>query len=257
MRSSTTDLPEYSAIVTYSVSNTGNADASSIEVTVRVDGEILSQQPISVLRPSGEYTGSFSLSMEYDSSNTVAIDASCSSSSDSTSIVLDASLLRSPSVPSDQELSKLYITPNEVNVSSTEDNIVSNKFLLLPNWVALRDWVGNNIDYKYDSEAHGKTEFWQLPHETLQLRTGDCEGFSILLCSLLRANGWSENDVYVVLGEQDGSYHAWVKINLGVLGWYNIEPQADGWNTLIGDFLSLPGYASIGYFNDTQFHWTG
>jgi hypothetical protein len=256
-RSTTTDLPEYSAYATYSVSNIGNADASSAKVTVRVDGEILLEQPISVLRPSGQFTDSFNLSMEYDSSSTVAIDASCSGSSDSTSFVVNANLLRSPNVPSNQELAELYITPNEVDVSSTEDSIISSKFPLLPNWIALRDWVGNNIDYKYDSEAHGRKEFWQLPHETLQLRTGDCEDFSILLCSLLRANGWSENDVYVVLGEQDGSYHAWVKINLGILGWYNIEPQADGWNTLIGDFLSLSGYDALGYFNDSQFHWTG
>jgi len=82
-----------------------------------------------------------------------------------------------------------------------------------------------------------------------------------LLCSLLRADGWSANDVYVVLGKnKNDEYHAWVKIKIDLLlgsVWYNIEPQGNGWNTLIGDFLSLSGYEAICYFNDSQFHKIG
>jgi hypothetical protein len=254
-RDSTTDLPYYASRVDYSVSNIGNAVASSVHLTVRVGGSIYSEKSISVLEPSDEYANSFSVSVSYDSSEVVAIDASCSDSSDSDSVFIDGKLPRSPDWKSGSSIVKLYITAKETNVASTEDSIIGNKFLLLPDWMALRDWVGNNIKYEDDSTAYGE-DYWQLPKETLQIKTGDCEDFSILLCSLLRANGWSADDVYVVGGKQNDSCHAWVKINLGLLGWYNIEPQANGWNTIIGDFLSLSGYDAICYFNDSQFHWT-
>jgi hypothetical protein len=256
-RNSMTDLPVCIAVVEYSVSNSGGAAAAKVDITVRMDQKIYLQKSIHALNPSGEYTDSLTVSVTYDRSSNVAIEAYCPDSHDSASVLLEAKLPRSFTLTYEQSIPKLYITPREGTVASTEDSVIRNKFLLLPNWMALRDWVGNNIDYRDDSTVHGKTEFWQLPKETLQLRTGDCEDFSILLCSLLRANGWSANDVYVVVGENDGSRHAWIKINLGLLGWYNIEPQANGWYTLIGDYLSLSGYTAIGYFNDLQFHWTG
>ena len=118
----------------------------------------------------------------------------------------------------------------------------------------LRDWVANNIEYRYDSNVYGG-EHWQLPKETIQRRTGDCEDYSILLCSLLRADGWNYDSVYVTVGEKDGSYHAWVKIIWSGIH-YGIEPQADGWSTLIGDFLSLSGYTAEHKFNDVTFALT-
>ena len=68
---------------------------------------------------------------------------------------------------------------------------------------AIRDWVADNIDYKSDEEPWGG-DYWQTPEETLSYRTGDCEDFSILLCSLLRAYGIAAERVYVTLGV-DGS----------------------------------------------------
>lgn len=67
---------------------------------------------------------------------------------------------------------KLYITPKEANVVSIKSSILKKKFALVPNWIALRDWVGNSITYKYDSNVHGVDEYWQLPKETIELRTG-------------------------------------------------------------------------------------
>lgn len=122
---------------------------------------------------------------------------------------------------------------------------------MTPNWIALRDWVGNNIEYKYDSEVYGK-EHWQLPKETIQRRTGDCEDYAILLCSLLRADGWDSNSVYVILGEKSNSYHGWVKIIWNGIE-YGIEPQQNGWSTLLLDFLSLSGYNAKYMFNDKVF----
>jgi hypothetical protein len=251
-----TDLPDCVVVVEYSVANSGGATAK-VDITVRMDQEIYLQKSIHALDPSSEYTDSLTVAVTYDSSRDLAIEAYCSDSRDSTSILLEAELPRSFTPIYDQDIQGLYITPLEVKVMAAEDNVIRSKFPLLPNWIALRDWVGNNIEYSYDTNAHGQSDFWQLPQETLALGTGDCEDFSILLCSLLRANGWSANDVYVVIGESGDSCHAWVKINLGILGWYNIEPQANGWSTIIGDYFSLSGYTARSYFNDSQFHWSG
>ncbi|MGB9756177.1 MAG: transglutaminase domain-containing protein [Candidatus Bathyarchaeales archaeon] len=252
-RDSSSDLPICISNIGYSVRNYGNGDAESVEVVIKVDGVTYSELTVSLLRPYEEYSNSFSLTIVYDNSKTVSLYASCVESSDSAVITVNAVLPRY----FDSELCRLFITPDEVNVVQIKNQILSNKFPLIPNWVALRDWVGNSITYQYDSNAHGTDEYWQLPKETLQLRTGDCEDFAILLCSLLRADGWSPNDVYVVIGKNNNNeHHAWVKINLGVLGWYNIEPQQNGWSTFIGDFLSLSGYEAIYYFNDSQYHIT-
>ena len=143
---------------------------------------------------------------------------------------------------------RFYITPNDPTVQQTLNNIVSNP--LIPDWLEIRDWVADNIEYVSDTITHGVSEYWQLPAETLSLKTGDCEDFSILLCSLYRAIGWNENEVYVVIGEKDGNYHAWVKLNVDIIGWRNIEPQAGALNTFIGDSLSLSGYTAKYNFND-------
>jgi hypothetical protein len=118
--------------------------------------------------------------------------------------------------------------------------------------MALRDWVGNNIQYRSDSEIHGESEFWQFPNETIQLRTGDCEDFSLLLCSLLRADGWSPDNVHVIVGEQNSQYHAWVRVIWNDMQ-YNIEPQGNGFAMIGGDILTLSGYNAKYYFNDEKF----
>jgi len=143
---------------------------------------------------------------------------------------------------------RFYITLNDPAVQQTLNNIVKNRFI--PDWIEIRDWVAKKIEYVSDIISHGVSDYWQLSAETLSLRTGDCEDFSILLCSLYRAIGWDENEVYVVLGEKDGNYHAWVKLNVDTIGWRNIEPQAGALNTIIGDSLSLSGYTAKYNFND-------
>jgi hypothetical protein len=250
-RDSNTDLPAYISTVGYYVRNSGNANAENVNVTIKIDEVTHNQHTILLLAPYQEYSSTFTVTINYDGTKTILLDASCLKSSDSATLSVKATLPRS----FEKNLCKLFITPNEANVVSIKNQILRDKFPLIPNWIALRDWVGNNIKYRYDSDIHGMEECWQLSRETIQLKTGDCEDYAILICSLLRADGWSSNDAYVVLGKNDNNeYHAWVKINLGILGWYNIEPQANGWNTIIGDFLSLSGYQATCYFNDYQYH---
>jgi len=126
---------------------------------------------------------------------------------------------------------------------------LKDKSPLTPNWIAFRDWIGNNIEYTIDYEVHGEDEYWQFPNETIQLRAGDCEDFSVLLCSLLRADGWSSDRVFVVFGEKEGQYHAWVRVIWNDLQ-YNIEPQGNGFAIATGDVLSLSGYNAKYFFND-------
>ena len=46
-------------------------------------------------------------------------------------------------------------------------------------------WVHRNIWYKKDEQVHGKKEYWQTSEETLRLKSGDCEDFSVLISDAL------------------------------------------------------------------------
>ncbi|XHH10001.1 MAG: transglutaminase domain-containing protein [Candidatus Bathyarchaeia archaeon] len=250
-RSISTDLPEYSTSLTIVVKNIGDASADNVAVSVSSDGLTLSYDTVPLLQSNEQYANQISVTLTYDSVKSVVANAACSSDSKSTSLSIQAKLPRHI----DEDIAKLYITPQESTVVNLKNQILKDKFILTPNWMALRDWVANNIEYRYDSNVYGD-EYWQLPKETVQKRTGDCEDFSILLCSLLRADGWDVNSVYVMVGEQNGSYHAWVQIIWAGIH-YGIEPQADGWSTAIGDFLTLSGYAAEDKFNDASYRITG
>jgi len=246
-RNAFTNLPEYISTVSCSVANIGNSAASNVYFEIKVDGSLLNSQNFPSLSVSDVEKYTFSITVPYDSSKSLFAYASCSDSDDSDSVVVKADLPRHL----DDDVVKLYVTPNEQSVVDLKNQILEDKFFLTPNWMAIRDWVGNNIKYRYDSEVYGG-EHWQLPKETIQRRTGDCEDFAILLCSLLRADGWSTSNVYVIIGEKDGGYHGWVKIIWEGIG-YGIEPQVNGWGTFLGDFLSLSGYDAKYAFNDYRF----
>lgn len=244
MRDSETDLPLYEGTMSYAVSNYGTATADSIEVTIQIDGVVFKQFSLLSLAPYDSSTGKFSISIDYDDSKQILLSASCQESEDADTLTVDAILPR----VFDSGIAKLYITPKDPVIEQTLGNIIKNP--ILPDWIEIRDWIGNNIEYEYDDETHGVSEYWQLPRETLSLGKGDCEDFSILLCSLYRAVGWNNDEVYVVLGEKDEGHHAWVKLDVDIIGWQNIEPQYDGWNTIIGDFFALSGYDAKYNFND-------
>jgi transglutaminase-like putative cysteine protease len=152
------------------------------------------------------------------------------------------------------ELVELFVTPREPSLVALKNEVLKDAPLKLNDWIALRNWVGNNIQYRHDDTVYGVRDYWQFGKETVSLRTGDCEDFAILLCSLFRAAGYSPDEVYVVIGKNANGYHAWVKINLDTLGWYNLEPQENGLATLVGDFLTLSNYQALYEFNDQQFH---
>ncbi len=132
-------------------------------------------------------------------------------------------------LPATESEFKSYVTPDCQAVKETLQNILGDPPYTLSqrDFDDIRDWVADNIGYKSDGERWGK-DYWQTPEETLTYRTGDCEDFSILLCSLLRAYGIDARRVYVALGvdgEEDG--HAFVMEDWCHDGeWRRLESQA-------------------------------
>ncbi len=242
------DLPVLVAAINYAVRNVGNASANIVNVEITLDSEFLSTETIRNLLPDSEYANSVSFSLDYDQSKTVEIEAFSGNSTAYWNYTVDAELPRQPS----WGMMRLFVTPDERSVESAYKEIMGG--IVFVHWIAIRDWVGKSIDYMNDYESHDANEFWQLGKETLESRTGDSEDFAILLCSLLRRDGWSAEDVYVVIGQNEaGDFHAWVKIRIPMVGWYNIEPQQGGWYTLVGDYVALHGYSAIYNFNDEYF----
>jgi len=130
---------------------------------------------------------------------------------------------------------------------------------------AIRDWVAANIQYKSDEEQWGVDDYWQTPDETLSLGSGDCEDFAILLCTLLRAYGIGEEQIFVAIGVDDDGYgHAFLIENWYLDGeWRALEPQA-GAQTFppgprfkdysLADFKLLRDYEIILAFNDSYYY---
>jgi len=62
------------------------------------------------------------------------------------------------------------------------------------------------------------------------------------MVSMLRAAGWSINEAYIVIGKPksgSGGWHAWVRLNVDIIGWQNLEPQSGTLDWLVlGDYTS-------------------
>ncbi|MCK4364889.1 MAG: transglutaminase domain-containing protein [Thermoplasmatales archaeon] len=90
---------------------------------------------------------------------------------------------------------------------------------LMDNIKILYGWVCDNIDYKSDNDIWRTRDYYQLPSTTISKRSGDCEDQAILLVSLLRVAGISNDSIQVVIGfvseiigTKKNMGHAWVEI---------------------------------------------
>jgi predicted transglutaminase-like cysteine proteinase len=163
---------------------------------------------------------------------------------------------------------KSYVTPECPWVEGTLQGILGDPPYELSKvgFDDIRDWVANNIDYMHDEQQWGE-DYWQTPEETLSYSSGDCEDFSVLLCSLLRAYGIDGERVYVALGVDDGSEepgHAFLMEDWYHGGeWRRIESQApaclSSWYLWFGlphphpDFV-LDEYEITAAFNDFYYY---
>jgi predicted transglutaminase-like cysteine proteinase len=249
------EATEHSYTIAYSVSNVGNATAQNVTLAAIVDGETAATEQISSLSVGDNANYSLVVTAASDELHIVSLQASCEDSADTYSFSFGADVPRTFS--DDPERVKLFVTPREASLVALKNEVLKDAALKLKDWITLRNWVGDNIQYQNDEDVYGVREYWQFGKETVSLKTGDCEDFAILLCSLLRASGYSADDVYVVIGKNAEGYHAWVKIKIDTIGWYNLEPQENGWATLVGDFLTLSDYQALYQFNDQQFHQIG
>ena len=144
---------------------------------------------------------------------------------------------------------RFYITPNNPSVQA--------QLLEIGNDLnTIYSWVGDNIRYELDSDIYGTEEYWQLPYETLALKTGDCEDQAFLLASLARAAGVEAEDIFVALGTIDNQGHAWVIVRTQI-GWRTLEPTIDGITdrilTDILEFLNTEGRNYYFASNDQYF----
>ena len=259
-----TDLPKCTITITYSISNRGTAIADLVDVSYSLDGKVTNLPTILNLGPGQVSSNLFSLTTNYYD-NTVSIIEISARAWDSYSLsstIWDTRFPRSPNPSS--EYAAMFITPNDPVIKNKLNDIIKNKGILQPDLWAIRDWVGENIAYpypnEYDDVIHGQPDYWQFSRETISLGTGDCEDYSILLASLLRAKGYTANDVYVMMGynKTDPSQgHAWIIVKeLGI--WWTIEPQAttsEGVLKLIsnlGQLTEVSGYKAKYKFNDEQ-----
>jgi predicted transglutaminase-like cysteine proteinase len=98
--------------------------------------------------------------------------------------------------------------------------------------VLVQAWhaVARHIGYKHDAVTAQKSESWHSPANTAERGFGDCDDFAILLANLLRARGIT---AYLVIGETNGSGHAWCAVHFGGR-WFAIEPQQDPGEQLSG-----------------------
>ena len=134
-----------------------------------------------------------------------------------------------------------FITPECTSVNEALHDILGDPpYELSPvGFDDIRDWVAINIDYMPDEKHWGK-DYWQTPEETLTYRTGDCEDFSILLCSLLRTYGIDAERIYVALGVDNGKDgHAFLLEDWYRDGeWRRVESQSpaqlSSWNSWFG-----------------------
>lgn len=240
------------------IRNIGNTNADNVYVRAEFSGDEIYSSTVDIPAGAVYSVNLVDINIKYDNSETLSLSASCDEESEYSVYTISAIFPRYEDV----DILSLYITPDHPEVIALRNQIVQNSLI---HWKSIRNWVGNNIEYEYDSNQFGKTDYWLLPWETIEKGQGDCEDQAILLCSLLRADGWGSDEVYVVFGlvNNGESGHAWVCLKLTeLLGrevWINLEPTAGGIiNSEFSDLYSIINEMSGGTtrqirFNDTTF----
>jgi len=76
-------------------------------------------------------------------------------------------------------------------------------------------WIISNIKYTPDKTQYNLREYWAFPHETFNVRKGDCEDGAILLYSIMRKNNIPAWKIrisagFVINSKKERSGHAYV-----------------------------------------------
>jgi predicted transglutaminase-like cysteine proteinase len=60
-------------------------------------------------------------------------------------------------------------------------------------------WVNNRIEFTDDTDMHGRADRWSAAEETFRRGRGDCEDYALAKMQLLRALGFAEDEMYLVI----------------------------------------------------------
>ena len=66
---------------------------------------------------------------------------------------------------------------------------------------AVNRYVNHRVRFVDDSRQYGREDFWSAAGDTLARGRGDCEDYAIAKLQLLRAAGFSDRDLYLVIAK--------------------------------------------------------
>lgn len=67
-----------------------------------------------------------------------------------------------------------------------------------PNGIApVNSWVNNLVRFERDQPQN----YWQPAWQTLRWRSGDCEDYVMLKRAILMTQGWTEEQLFVIIGQ--------------------------------------------------------
>lgn len=64
---------------------------------------------------------------------------------------------------------------------------------------AINHYVNSRVRFADDSRLHRRPDVWAAANDTLRRRRGDCEDYAIAKLQMLRAAGFSDRDLYLVI----------------------------------------------------------
>lgn len=85
-----------------------------------------------------------------------------------------------------------FVTPNDAEIRDIADQLKDLSSGMndveISNFV--NKFVSKLVTYVSDDESHVMIDYYQFPYETVFLRTGDCEDFSLLYASIMESMGY-------------------------------------------------------------------
>jgi predicted transglutaminase-like cysteine proteinase len=66
---------------------------------------------------------------------------------------------------------------------------------------AVNAYVNRKVTFVDDSRQYGREDFWSAASETLRRGRGDCEDYAIAKLQMLRAVGFADRDLYLVIAK--------------------------------------------------------
>jgi predicted transglutaminase-like cysteine proteinase len=66
---------------------------------------------------------------------------------------------------------------------------------------AVNAYVNRKVTFVDDSRQYGREDFWSAASETLRRGRGDCEDYAIAKLQMLRAAGFADRDLYLVIAK--------------------------------------------------------